>query len=439
MIRNLTHWWRETVAPRLATAMVGNAAWLGSATAINGVFGAIGSAIIARMLGVEDFGVLSLVLSLMTLLTEFSDLGLSSALTRYGSEALAKGDVAGFRSLASIVFRWRWALGAIIIFVSFLLLHPLLGSLFTEVDSRIEGYFKISLIGVVFVTIATSFIPVYQCFKAFRAQALLTIGRAGSKLVLILLFVYLLSYTSITWMIVAEIFSALVFLVAGYLYLPIRGFRLRTRDRQKEQTIVMFARWIALSQMFAYLATRIDLALIGALSDATGLGLYSAAQKVIGLMTVGVVSYSSILFVEMSSAPSQAALSMKRKEGMVIVVAMIVGIGLAALLANPLILILFGAKFAGAVPVFRIMCAGLACLVAAFPTNGTLFARNRSFAFPVMSGTSLAVLVSANVLLVPFYGPVGAAVAYAMGAAAALLVSLTLTLFARRNRREANG
>jgi O-antigen/teichoic acid export membrane protein len=246
---------------------------------------------------------------------------------------------------------------------------------------------------------------------------------------LIVLFVYILSYVSLTWMLVAEILSALIFLLSGYFFLPVRDFNLRTRDKETERALVRFARWIGLSQLFAMLATRIDLALIGAFSDAMGLGLYSAAQKVIGLMTVAVVSYSSVLFIEMSAAPSPASLSVKRKEAFAIVIAVVIGIGIAALLADPLIPLLFGDKFIGAVPVFRIMCLGLAFVVAAFPTNGTLFARNRSFAFPVMSGISIAVLVPANVILVPSYGPVGAAVAYTLGTAAAFLVSVGLTLF----------
>jgi len=60
--------------------------------------------------GVEEFGVLSLVVSVMTLLEAFSDLGLSSALIRFGSESVAGGDLARFRTVASIVFdgAGRW-------------------------------------------------------------------------------------------------------------------------------------------------------------------------------------------------------------------------------------------------------------------------------------------------------------------------------------------
>ena len=428
----LLRWWSEVVLPKYATATLGNAVWLGSSTAVNGVFGAIGAAIIARALGVEEFGVLSLVVSVMTLLEAFSDLGLSSALSRFGSESVAGGDLARFRTLASIVFRWRWTVAAIVILLSFVFLRPLMGYFFTQVDGRIEFLFKISLVGVVFATLGGTFTAVYQSFKEFRTQALLSIGRGASKVLLIILFVYAFSLVSLTWMLVAEILSAMVFFLAGYLFLPVRGLNLRARDRETERGLVKFARWIALSQIFAMLATRIDLALLGALSDATSLGLYSAAQKVIGLMTVAVVSYSSVLFIEMSSAPSSAALARKRKEALAVVIAVIGGIGLAALLADPIVPILFGEKFSGAIPAFRIMCAGLAFVVAAFPTNGTLFARNRSFAFPVMSGTSIAVLVPANVMLVPEYGPVGAAISYTLSTAAAFLVSVGLAFFLGR-------
>jgi O-antigen/teichoic acid export membrane protein len=433
----LLRWWREEVISRYATATIGNAVWLGSSTAVNGVFGAIGAAIIARALGVEEFGVLSLVVSVMTLLEAISDLGLSSALTRFGSEAVAAGDLPRVRRLASIVFRWRWSIAAVVLLLSLLFVRPLMGYFFTQVDARIEFLFKVSLFGVVFATLGGTFTALYQSFKEFRTQALLSIGRGATKVLLIVLFVYLLSQASLTWMLLAEVLSAFVFFVAGYVFLPIRGLDLRSKDEQAQRQVVRFARWIALSQVFAMLATRIDLALLGALSDATNLGLYSAAQKVIGLMTVAVVSYSSVLFIEMSSAPTPAGLSQKRKESFAVVGAVIVGIALAALLADPIIPILFGEKFAGAIPAFRVMCVGLAFVVGAFPTNGTLFARNRSFAFPVMSGTSIAILVPANMLLVPAYGSVGAAIAYTLGTGGAFVVSVGLALFLKQGGVEA--
>jgi O-antigen/teichoic acid export membrane protein len=49
-----------------------------------------------------------------------------------------------------------------------------------------------------------------------------------------------------------------------------------------------------------------------------------------------------------------------------------------------------------------------------------------------MSGTSIAVLIPANVMLVPEYGPVGAAISYTLSTAAAFLVSVGLAFFLGR-------
>jgi len=44
-----------------------------------------------------------------------------------------------------------------------------------------EFLFKISLVGVVFATLGGTFTAVYQSFKEFRTQALLSIGEVPAK------------------------------------------------------------------------------------------------------------------------------------------------------------------------------------------------------------------------------------------------------------------
>jgi O-antigen/teichoic acid export membrane protein len=107
------------------------------------------------------------------------------------------------------------------------------------------------------------------------------------------------------------------------------------------------------------------------------------------------------------------------------------GMGILALLAGPIIAILYGSAFTEAASVLAWMCPGLAFLVLAYPVNAVLYVRNRVAVFPLTAALSLVVSVGANLLLLPAFGARGAAMAYSLTALSALLVPLGYSIAKR--------
>jgi O-antigen/teichoic acid export membrane protein len=94
-------WWRRT-------AHISAAVWVANGLAF------VSTVIAARGLGVQDYGVFVLAISISGLVARFLDLTLEEAVVHYGARALEHGDTAGLRRLLRTALRMDLAIGAVV-------------------------------------------------------------------------------------------------------------------------------------------------------------------------------------------------------------------------------------------------------------------------------------------------------------------------------------
>ena len=435
LLKERVRQWQGSLARVLKLSSVSNTLWLGSSSVVNGLLGAVSSALLARYLGLGDFGTFTLVLSLMNLMTDLGDLGMTSTFVRFGSESVAKGNMDRFQRVLTIVLRTKILLGIVICAGSVLFLRSVVGFVFTHVDDRIASYFLLSLVAVALGIAASIFYPMFQSFKDFRTPSLLSVVRILCKLVLVVLCLVVFSRISITIAIWIEIATLILFLGLNSYYSPVRTFTTSV-DRQLQREIFSFSKWLTLYQIIALIGGRLDIVFVGGLADARALGLYGAASKISALVTSVANSYYAVLVTEASSSASGEVLRQRRRNAFVIVAMISGGIVALGALASPIVRLVFGSQFADASVILQIMCVGLILTVLAYPVNATLFALNKSAVFPIMSAVSVSVFLLSNLALIPRLGAVGAAIAFSLSAGVALLVSLTFYFFIARMKRK---
>jgi O-antigen/teichoic acid export membrane protein len=423
--------WQEYLRGGLRSQTFGNTLWFGSSTIVNGIIGALTSAILARHLGIADFGIYTLVISLLTMLTDVSDLGMSSSIVRFGSESVAAGNRDRLRHVVAIVARWKVLFGVAVILVAWVLLQQIVGYVFHHVDDRIAGYFRLSLVAVALGIVSSIFTPIYQSFKQFQSLSLLFSSRYFVKLLLIVLCVYVLGRYNVELLVWIEILTLALLLGAMFHFSPFKEFSLTISDRSLQRQMFSFNKWISLYQAITLIGGRLDVAFVGGLSDATALGLYGAASKVAAVISAVAGSYMSVLLSEMSASVSDQTLQRKYRHSILMVIAIVAGIALLAALAQPVVVLLFGSGFASAASVLQIMCIGLVFTVLSYPLNASFFARNKSAVFPVVSVISMGAFIVANIYLVPLHAAHGAAMAFALSGAVAFSISLAFFLRGR--------
>jgi O-antigen/teichoic acid export membrane protein len=416
---------RALIQKAWSSQTVENTFWVGASSALGALLGAATSGLYARTLGVSDFGVLTLIISIVTMMIALSDLGIGGSIVRFGSEMIARGDDEGFRSVLSVALKAKLALTGIVLAGAVIFLDPIIGMVFKHVDSSITSYFLLSLAAAALGMIATFFPPIFQSFRRFRTLAAVSISQPFLKVVILTVVVYgfassTLKVADAIWI---EIGAACGLLLISYLSAPSRVLSFKKADRSLRNRMLSFNKWLSLYYIINLVGGRMDLFFVGGLADARALGLYGAASKIASIVVIVTNSYLTVLLPELSSAITPEMIRKKQRHSFLIVGMFILGILILAFSADLAVEIVFGPKFAGAGTMIRVMCIGLVCVVAAYPLNATLFAWNRSEVFPIMSGAGIAALVVGNAIFIPRMGALGAAVAFSLSGVVGILMS----------------
>lgn len=186
-----------------------------------------------------------------------------------------------------------------------------------------------------------------------------------------------------------------------------------------------FAGKVGLVNLVSLLNYRADLYIVAILASAASLGLYtvavSAAESLlVPTQVAALVTSPHIGSVDTRAAAGLAAACVRNN----LLVALVV-CGAIYALAPPLIHLLYGAAFAGVIPVLRILLAGVFAMSLGSPMATYFTLKLGKPEVPLwLAGASAAICIAVSLALVPSLGITGAAIgstcAYVLGQAAAL-------------------
>ncbi len=168
----------------------------------------------------------------------------------------------------------------------------------------------------------------------------------------------------------------------------------------------------ALSNLLGMAYFRVDVVMISALAGIYEAGIYAAAFKLVELVSkVAVVAgrvFAPAIF-KTSHEPGKAfAVLVSMMTRFMAVAGLVAGVA-AFILAEDLILLLFGEKYAASVPILRILSGVMAtrCMMVAMQL--LMSSVDLHFQRVAALGTTVAVHIAANAVLIPIQGAIGAA------------------------------
>jgi O-antigen/teichoic acid export membrane protein len=167
----------------------------------------------------------------------------------------------------------------------------------------------------------------------------------------------------------------------------------------------------ALWRVYDYIDT-VMISLLGGFQQA---GWYTAGKKILeGLWLVPNI-LTEALYPEINArvhVSKDLAASLFRRGMKYLAVAAVAAAGATVLLSGPLVEIIYGSRFAKTVDVLRVLGLAVVPSYLRYMFGNTLIAVNLQNWETVMAGVRGVVNVTANYLLIPSYGAVGAAIAF---------------------------
>jgi O-antigen/teichoic acid export membrane protein len=363
--------------------------------------------IIARAIGAEGLGKYVFALSFTTVFVVFVDLGLTSVIVR--EAARAKGKI---QQYLSTVLAVKMILGVLSYAGAVLTIH-LMGY---PAETRHLVY--LSAVTMLFDSLHLTMYGMLRAIGHLKYEAA---AMAGSQLLTMILGSFFLwqGYPLIFLILAFTIPSALNALFAGsVLYYKYHITIIPAYDHALFKKVATIAVPFALAAIFARVYSYIDSILLSKMAGDVAVGWYAIPHKITFAFQFLPLALIAPLYPRFSeyyvTNKKRLAHVFERALKYLLVLSFPIAVGIGVL-AEDIVIGLFTAEYAASVAPLRILLASLVFSFLSFPIGSFLNACNKQVTQTKIVGAVLICNVTANVLLIPTYGVVGAATAAFIG------------------------
>lgn len=388
----------------LARLVLRNIIYSSSSIVIANLTGLITIIFLARVLKPELFGLYSLSLSTVGIISIFSDFGIRSAATRYIADAMKTENYELASGYLWFLIELKIALTAIVAFLLYILAEPI-GVMF---DKPISVLLKLLSIYLAFTSFSSLLVGVANAMNDFKADLINHTISGISKLVLTVLLVVL--GFSILGAILAVIMSGILAFML-LLYYITKKYLVFFANRKKigSRRIIRFIFYTALLSIPAVIFANVDIVMIGYFLKAEDVAYYRAGFSIITAI-LSLISIPAVLmpvFVKLEGEDLTGAFSRAFKYSSALCIPAALGL---VLIAENLLLFAYGEDYHAGLSAMQILCILLISPV--FAIYGSVFSSKEkpelNF-YPIMFAMVLNVVL--NYLMIPIFGISGAATA----------------------------
>ena len=354
----------------------------------------VSNIILARLLSPDDYGCIGMLMIFISLSTSFIDGGFGSALIQ--KKEPTNEDY-------STIFYWNIVLSVVLYGVLFLF-APLIASFYHV--AILSDVLRVQ--GVVLFFNSLSIIQQNQLRKKLMFKKLAIVNIISA--ILSLGVAAVLAYKGFgVWALVAQqitlsVINAILFWIVGH-WSPDRVF-----SWTSFKELFKFGGFILLSNLFGTLSNEIQGLLVGRMFNPVAMGLYSQAYRLEGSAATATSSIiDQVTYPVLASYQDDRASFISALKRFIQIPAFVCSLVMMVMIvvAKPLIILLFSAKWVDCVPYFQILCtAGLAvCLQGS--ANNAIAAIGKSkviFTWTIIKRTLTIVLCVVGIFVGGMYG-----------------------------------
>ncbi|MFA6520723.1 MAG: flippase [Candidatus Paceibacterota bacterium] len=367
----------------------------------------------ARVLGASGWGLFSYAISVASLLTMFADIGISDLVLR---EITQKKD--GHKTFISTALLLK-----VIVLVISTFLVIFVSPFISHIPQANSLFFLVALI-LFFDSMRELGLSINRASEKMERDMVVKVATNASIFILgVLLLKMQLSPKSIA--LAYAIGSAIGFITVAIL------IRKELRDLLAKVDLRIFKTIIKTTWPFVFITLigvimgNIDIYMLGIWKNAGEIGLYSSVQRIQQFIMILPSTIAVAVFPLMSRLVNvdkqQFRVLLEKTLSMILLMGIPVAIG-GILLADQIILKVFGQDYVGAIPIFQVL---MLMLLISFPLvllSNAIFAHNKQRNLAPAYTFGIIANVIFNLLLIPKFGAVGSAVA-------TLVSTGTITLF----------
>lgn len=319
--------------------------WTGGSSVVMALIQILRLSILTRFLEKSDFGLVAIVVLVLGFTHIFSDLGVSVSL--FSKEEISKNEYSSLYWVSIIL--------AILLYLGLLIITPLIASFYNQTE--LISLIPIMGLDLIFSTIGRQFRIFRQKALSFRNLAIIDISAAILSLVVAVVVaikgggIWSIVYSTLF----ASLFTSICLILTGLSSHPL-SFHVNLKEGKSFYKIGFYQTG---SQIFDYLASQLDILIIGKIMDTSSLGVYNLVKQLASrVYTVINPIITGVAVPVLATLQEQLGELKVRYLQMLNIVSFInVGVyGVLAVLSREVLLIIYGKEYMDASIVFQILC-----------------------------------------------------------------------------------
>ncbi|WP_066972090.1 flippase [Methanobrevibacter filiformis] len=378
-----------------------NTSWLSLAQVTNTAFAFVWIILIARYLGVGDFGVLSFATAFGGIVQIFTDLGLSTYITRELSR-----NPESTKKIISNSIPLKIVISTIIFILTFIILNLI-------------GYDKLTIEVTLIITLQTIFMSMGYLFNGvFQAHEKMKYQAIGILINTILMFVGFLVGIFLDLGIIS---IALVYLIGSIITLIYLYYKTSTKivspkieiNKSSWNNLIKSSMAFGLITVLTTLYFMIDTIMLSFMKGEVAVGTYSAAYKFIMVFTTVYTVYTYVIFPLMSKLHknSKELLKVTYEKSIKYLLILILPIAiLVSFYAKDLVLLVYGQEYASSAIVLVILIWNMIFLFVNGASTSLLNSTDKEIKVTWINGIACAFNIIINLFLIHYWSYVGASI-----------------------------
>lgn len=396
------------------------------------VIGFVGQILIARTLGVESYGQYSLIFAWLAVLCLPGRLGFDESSVKFVSKYLATEQIP--RAKAFVRYATRYAIVASLLI-------------------SVSGYFILTQWQLVSPSVLNAWLIALLCLPLMCLNAIRQGVLRGLKqfvysqlpdssvrplivIVLIIIASYGLGWridlAAVMWISFAALIVA--FLLGGWwLGQLMPQNTANSSSHTSSDNWLKTSAWMAVLSSSILILSRTDILMLGAMREASELGMYSAAVRLATLFTFGLAAVNMAIAPLISKAHANGdthGMQQLMRKAALISMGVSACLAVAMWLFGGFALSLFGEQYTQAMGVFYVLAGSHLVSAITGPTSTLMNMTGHHKRVAILFALAAVVNVFLNYLLIPSYGLMGAAVATLVSASLWKLYSIYFVMTA---------
>ena len=380
-------------------------------TGINGILGVLFFVFLARVLGPENFGLISISIIVLSLVADIADLGVNTGLINFIGKH-AKSDPLQAAKFFKLGLIFKTSISLVIIIIGVVFAPLIAGRIFLKPE--LASYLILSFVGVGGAMVFSLSTSALQAYQRYTSWAVLNILSNFLRLLIVIFLSATLVLTPFSALKVYILLPLFGFIVSLWL-LP-KGVLKAKNEKSVAKEFFHYNKWVAVSIIIAAISSRIDAFFVARLLPIKDSGFYAVGVQLASIMPQFIFAIAAVVAPKIASHTNNRNLLVYLKKLQLFTFV------LAALgfLASPLVFyfipLIYGQDYSPTIIPFLFLFYAQLIFLLAVPAHQTIFYYlSNPKVFVAISLLILAVMGVVNLLLIPAYGILGAAITVLIG------------------------